>query len=357
MLGGKKIKQPYTFTLSKKTPSTNAMYQSLGKMPLSIRQRLERKDHIAIVRSSRRFSGADPAICEKVSRPGFVGYWVCKGTINATKVPPSEAIITLLWIHGGAYVAGSALSGLVSLLRVAELEAEQNLSLNIFTLEYSLAPEATFPTQMAQATAAYKYLIEEAGIDPNSVHVLGESAGGHLALALAYNLQQQGIPRPGRVGLLYPWVNLENTGSTFKTNKYKDCLVKEDMDKCVDWLLGRDGRLRFSHLMNFASSPPRVDLPWSQILPPTWVVIGGNDVLFSDVINFVDEARKDGVSVDLQVEAGMPHGWLAYFDALAVKQYLRLSPEDDAKSILVGSEVIAKAVCEHGHICKGQKGP
>jgi acetyl esterase/lipase len=319
-------------------------------MPLSLRRSRAKRDNLGAVQNSCRFSKADPELGKKVSRPGFEGYWVCRGSIHGTQGFSSQSKATLLWIHGGAYITGSALDALVPLLRIAELGVEQNLSINIFTLEYSLAPEARYPTQLNEATAAYKYLIEDEEIDPGSVFVLGESAGGHLALSLAYNLLQQGLPRPGKVGLLYPWANLENSGTSFEMNKYKDCLDKRDLDRCADWLVGGDGRLKFADFMNFASSPPRNGLRWSQVLPSTWVIIGGNDVLVSDVCKFVGEARKDGVPLEFHIEPKMPHGWLGWHDALAEKQFLQLSPGDDASTILPGSELIAKVVCAYGHL-------
>src|ERR1700710_1325194 len=114
-------------------------------MPLSIRRRRAERDDLVAVRNSCRFSKADPELGKKVSRPNFKGYWVCRGSIYGTQELLSQCNVTLLWIHGGAYITGSALASIVPLLRIAELAAEQNLSINIFTLEYSLAPEAKIP--------------------------------------------------------------------------------------------------------------------------------------------------------------------------------------------------------------------
>lgn len=328
--------------------------RSLGSAPLSIRRFSARRDNIGAVRNSRRFSDADPALCERLSRADFEGYWICRGSINGTQGLPSQSDIVVLWIHGGAYVSGTALASLPSLLRVAEIVAEQKLSISIFTLEYSLAPEKQFPTQIDEVTAAYMYLIEEEKINTSRILLLGESAGGHLALSLTYKLQQQGLPRPGKVGLLYPWVNLENSGTTFDTNRYKDCLDKTDLNRCVDWLLGKDGRWRFAEFLNLTSSSTRARLNWSQVLPSTWIVLGGNDVLVSDVCRFVADLQEDGVPVNFQLVAGRPHGWLGFYDSLAAKNYLQLSPEDDASSIMKGSETIAKLVCEQGHLCASQ---
>ncbi|KAL2862522.1 Alpha/Beta hydrolase protein [Aspergillus lucknowensis] len=326
---------------------------SLSLVPLSIRRQLTATGDTSTIRTSRRFSDISAELCEKILKPGFQGYWICRGSVHGPQRPPSKSDITLVWLHGGAYVTGTALTGVVSLLRIAEIAAQNNLSVNVFSLEYSLAPEARFPTQMNEATAAYRYLVEEEKIDPESIMVLGESSGGHLALSLAYNLHGRGMPRPGKVVLISPWVNLDNSGSTFATNKYKDFLDKQDLDRCVEWLFGdTDTRLKFGDYVNFAARLPSKPTPdghlnWSHVLPPTWVTIGGNDVFLADVSSFVENARADRVHVDLQVEAGKPHGWLGYGDAIRAREYLALSPGDDASSVLKGSEKLAEVVCDH----------
>ncbi|KAH8701561.1 Alpha/Beta hydrolase protein [Talaromyces proteolyticus] len=325
-------------------------------MPLSIRRKLGQQDHLAAIRASHRFSERSPVLCEKVSRqPHFEGYWVCRGSIKGPQKPPCKSNVVLLWLHGGGYITGTALAGVARLLRIAEMVEEQNLTISIFALEYSLTPEAQFPAQVEEAISAYRYLIKEERINPNSIFVLGESAGGHLALSLAYGLHLQEISRPGKVGLLYPWVNLSNSGSSFHTNKYSDCLDKEDLDRGVDWLLGKDGRLVFADFLNFASSPRPKGMHWADILPSTWVTIGGNDLLISDVSDFVEAARKDGVLVDFHIEPAMPHGWLNYRDSRSANKYLSLFPSEDATSLLRGSETIAGVICAYARSCRAQK--
>jgi acetyl esterase/lipase len=113
--------------------------------------------------------------------------------------------------------------------------------------------------------------------------------------------------------------------------------------------------LEFAEYLNFAaplstsktSSGESEDLRWSQVLPPTWVTVGGNDVFLSDVSDFVDNARADGVHVDFRVERGKPHGWFGYRDALRVQEYLELLPADDASAYLKSSEELASIVLGH----------
>ncbi|KAL3455423.1 Alpha/Beta hydrolase protein [Aspergillus heterothallicus] len=186
--------------------------------------------------------------------------------------------------------------------------------------------------------------------------VFGESAGGHLALSLAYNIQRQCMSRPGKLVLISPWVNLSNSGDTFATNKHKDSLDKRDLDQCVGRLFGgSDGRIEFAEYVDFATPLSRTknhagedeDVRWSQILPPTWVTVGSNDVFLSDVSDFVENTRGDGVHMDFRMDRGRPHGWFGYRDALRVKDYLSLLPTEDAGSMLKSSEELARVVLDH----------
>ncbi|KAL4862800.1 Alpha/Beta hydrolase protein [Aspergillus spectabilis] len=331
-----------------------ACVRRLKIVPLSIRRKLATKGDNTTILSSRRLSGASLQLYKKLSRSDFAGYWICRGSVHGLQRRPSESDVTLVWLHGGAYITGTALSAGVSLLRIAEAAAEQGISVNVFSLEYSLAPEAQFPSQLDEATAAYRFLVEEEKIHPAKIMVLGESAGGHLALSLTYNLQRHSLSRPGKLVLISPWVNLENSGTSFAASKYKDSLDKPDLDRCVNRLMGgSDGLLKFAEYVNFASPlstlNPSADgcSSWSEALPPSWVIIGENDVFLSDVSSFVANASDDGVQVDFHVEPGKPHGWFGYRDALRVKEYLGLSPTEDAGSILRSSEELANVVCDH----------
>ncbi|KAH6983953.1 Alpha/Beta hydrolase protein [Ilyonectria destructans] len=149
----------------------------------------------------------------------------------------SKPSITLLWMHGGEYCFGSALFMLATLLRLAELSSKRDINLNILSVEYTLAPSASFPKQQDEAVAAYKYLIEHEHIDAKNIIVGGDSAGGHLAMACLVALSQQGLPRPRAALLVCPWANLTNSGATFIQNKYLDGLDKAQLDDLASKVL------------------------------------------------------------------------------------------------------------------------
>jgi acetyl esterase/lipase len=78
----------------------------------------------------------------------------------------------------------------------------------IFALEYSLVPEACYPTQLQQTIEGYKYAVSKAE-DSSRVCISGDSAGGTLILSLLLHLARQSeIELPGMAVLISPWVTL-----------------------------------------------------------------------------------------------------------------------------------------------------
>jgi acetyl esterase/lipase len=103
------------------------------------------------------------------------------------------------------------------LLRIAETIIAGGKKVSIFNLEYSLAPEAKFPTQIQQAGQAYSYLVKEVGVKESKISLMGDSAGGSIALGVLTHLQSpisslrsiEELGRPGKgLYLISPWVSL-----------------------------------------------------------------------------------------------------------------------------------------------------
>jgi acetyl esterase/lipase len=241
-----------------------------------VQRKINRPKDLERVLGSNRFRhlrGSE--ICEDVLREDFAGHWICQGSLES-KQSPSKSDVVIFWIHGGGYVLGHPLQPLAAMLHIAQgMEAHHNLSVSIFALEYTLAPEAALPTQQSQALSAYTYLIKDLSIDPSKIVVLGESAGGHLALTLLCGIAERDIPKPQGICLICPWVNLTNTGASFARNARKDILRKPFLDWCTDVAMPfslRQQDSRYAHLLNSAVSSPN-GRRWAAVLPPsTWVL-------------------------------------------------------------------------------------
>lgn len=99
----------------------------------------------------------------------------------------------LLYLHGGAYVMG----GLPLIDSTARMLADR-ASIAVVAIDYRLAPEHPYPAGLEDSYAALEWIVsqaEEEGIDPDRLGVLGESAGGGLAAALALLARDRRGPR------------------------------------------------------------------------------------------------------------------------------------------------------------------
>jgi acetyl esterase/lipase len=161
--------------------------------------------------------------------------------------------------------------------------------------EYRLSGEALWPAQLEDVEAAFDWMTaqaEELGIDPDAVAVVGNSAGGHLALLLAANRtsgsHRSASRRIAAVVALYAPARL----------------LLENQDSAVARLLGPGagpGRLRE------ASPLSRVAAGF----PPTLLLHGNGDDLVpsDDSVALYRRLRRLGVPSELHVYDGAPHGF------------------------------------------------
>ncbi|MDO9440889.1 MAG: alpha/beta hydrolase fold domain-containing protein, partial [Beijerinckiaceae bacterium] len=77
----------------------------------------------------------------------------------------------------------------------------------VVSVDYPLAPENKFPAAHDEAIEAYKYIAKNAegwGGDPSKIAIVGESAGGNLAINTALQANAQNLAKPVSVVAVYP---------------------------------------------------------------------------------------------------------------------------------------------------------
>ena len=167
--------------------------------------------------------------------------------------------------------------------------------MSIFSLDYSLAPEHVFPTQLTEATAAYAYLVNEEQIPPDKIILMGDSAGGHLALSLLVSLHMDKAfeKKPGGLVLMSPWLSLHHEPASFTRNAHTDVLSAPLLRRnarrflvCHDQKTSHDAfedLYRNSPYLEFLTPKPGID--WDVVLP-SWVwVSAGEKEIFTDSVS------------------------------------------------------------------------
>ena len=212
-------------------------------------------------------------------------------------LPPgaSENNSVLYYLHGGGYISGSAKTN-----RPIATPLARRLKRRVFSLDYRLAPEHRFPAAVEDAVAGYRWLIST-GIEARQLSVAGDSAGGGLALALVMALRDAGEKLPSCVACLSPWADMTGSGESITANSNRDAMFRgEDIGAYADVYLGSQSPqapLASPLFGNFAG------------LPPLYLEVGESEVLLDDARQVHRKALAAGVSSELRIVKGVPHGW------------------------------------------------
>ncbi|CAD0092390.1 unnamed protein product [Aureobasidium mustum] len=222
----------------------------------------------------------------------------------------------------------------------------KGISIAVFALDYSLTPEAQYPTQVNQAKAAYRYLLEDQNIDAAKIAPIGDSAGAHLILNLLSNLADEpSLPKPGAgVFLIAPWIDLRcSRDGSFVRNRDSDYLLRDRLIRAGLQVMPRHLDATVPHIIDF--SLPRPDKQsWAQTLPnKVWMGIGSKGVLLDDAIAFVNRVEADGMNVEFQLDKGKVHDWQIVEDLLDVDQYFATIGEVP-QGLMKGAANIAEAI-------------
>ncbi|MFT4027538.1 MAG: alpha/beta hydrolase, partial [Novosphingobium sp.] len=213
------------------------------------------------------------------------------GRRRALRLGPDNPRGRVLHLHGGGFRNG-----------VPEMEAPYAARLiaatgvEVVLPEYGLASDHPFPTGLIDAWAVLQdYAARVPGAAPI---VSGQSAGGGLAASLAVMAADQGLPLAGLV-LIAPWLDLTVTAPAYEGNRETDPLFsRESAARAADlYLQGSDPR----HPL---ASPLFAPV---EGLPPTFIAVGGGEVLHDDASRFHARLGRAGVPSELLVVPGMEH--------------------------------------------------
>jgi triacylglycerol lipase len=266
-------------------------------------------DNLAEMRANAIALPVDPEVDAKVSSqrlavPGPEGApeveVICYRPIAAMGDLPC-----IFHIHGGGYVGGKAESQ-------AGPHKAYALELNcaIVTVEYRLAPETRFPGAVEDCYAALKWLFANPsvpGVDLTRVGVMGESAGGGLAAALALLVRDRGEIKLAFQQLIYPMIDDRTSmAPDDEIHPYAGEYLWHHHNNRYGWssLLGhepgRDGVSPYAAAARAESV---------ENLPPTFISTGSLDLFLEEDVEYARRLWRAGVPTELHVYPGGYHAF------------------------------------------------
>lgn len=236
---------------------------------------------------------------EKNSRFSRLPAHVCRHPISADGVaaewiePDNPKQAVLLYLHGGAYALGLTNTHREFIARLAL--ATQMRALIVC---YRLAPEHPFPAALEDVITAYRWLLSQS-YTPNQIVMIGDSAGGGLALATLLSLRDAGELLPAGAVCISPWTDLTLTSQSIHSKGQIDPILDYEILKQYAYFYGGQ-----QDLTSPLISPLYADL---QGLPPLLIQVGTDEILLDDARQCAAKARQAGVDVTLEIWEGMFH--------------------------------------------------
>ena len=225
-------------------------------------------------------------IYERGTVGGVSGWWCLPEGV--------ETDCAILYLHGGAYVIGSADSYRAFVSHVVFAS-----KLPAFVADYGLAPERPFPAALADARAVHSGLVR----DGRRVALFGDSAGGGLALALLLTLLDNQVAseteRPFATVALSAWTDLSLTGDSLSSRARIDPLLsREVLEQCAT-----------QYLVDESASDPQASPLFGSFdgCPPTMLHVGTDEVLLDDTLRLADRIARAGGDLDVHIWSAMIH--------------------------------------------------
>lgn len=209
----------------------------------------------------------------------------CAEYLYAENNPKGRVI---LHFHGGGFVTGSRKT--VRPMLGAMVKA---VGYNILTVEYRLAPEHPYPAAFEDCANAYVAVQTELGAE--NIVVMGESAGGNLALATVLYAKDNDIPLPSRVVALAPAVQFDISFPSYLDNRKTDCMVSNLHTEVQEMYLQSK---EASILHDPYAAPYYGDFAG---FPPTLLIASDSEVLRDDSVYLCEKMRKAGTDCTLSL--------------------------------------------------------
>ncbi len=207
----------------------------------------------------------------------------------------------ILYLHGGAFVAGSPRTHRSITRRLSFLTKAL-----VLAPDYRLAPESPFPAQLEDCVTCYRQLLKE-GYSPDRIAIAGDSAGGNLAFMTAIAAMKADLPGPASLVMMSPAFSLHALpNSTAYERVSRDPMIR------VAWAKDVNRAMKVPKNHPFAN-PMAQDI---SKLPPSLIQVGDDEVLYDNATWLVEAATAAGSISELEIYLKRWHVFQAHANLL-----------------------------------------
>ena len=201
----------------------------------------------------------------------------------------------IFYLHGGSYVAEASKEHWYFLADLVE-----DTKATIIMPDYPLTPKYNYKDVFAMIEPLYEEIIEQENTE--NFIVMGDSAGGGMALALCEKLGEEGKQKPDKLILISPWLDVRLENEAIDAVEEKDeQLNREALKVAGISYAGEDG------INSYLVNP--IDGNLSKLKNLT-ILIGTNDILNPDVHVLQERAKQANVNIDIKEYEQAGHIWI-----------------------------------------------
>ena len=218
---------------------------------------------------------------------------------------PAGAVPAIVYFHGGGLIAGTP-----DMVDAASRQLAEDYGAVVVAVDYRLAPETPFPGAVEDGCAALDWLFDQAealDVDSARIALMGHSAGGGLAAAVALMTRDRGWRRPAAQFLIYPMLDSRTgTSDALADNPLTGEFMWTRAANRFGWDALRGGQdIATDQRGWFAPS-----LAASVVdLPPTFIAVGALDLFLEEDAAFALRLARAGTPTELHVYPGGVHGF------------------------------------------------
>ena len=205
----------------------------------------------------------------------------------------SKTELTIFYFHGGAYMA-EATENHWNFIQKLAIDTNST----IIMPDYPLAPKSNYIDVYNFVEPLYKEKVMN--MDVNKLIVMGDSAGGGLALGLMEKRSVEGINMPNKIVLISPWLDVRLNNPYIAETQKRDKQLNRDTLKLAG--------LAYSNVDdNYLINPIDGDL---SKLKNIIVFTGKDDILNPDVNVLKDKAKEQGNDIEIKEYDNAAHIWI-----------------------------------------------